>query len=163
MTHIQSHNYNITRVYLQVLLFALDGNEVVRLPPTYVRIKQLNTIITDAPLSIASLAANVNINKDSISSRTYYILYPLACNAFFYRVHNLYRAVTRARACVVRHSNVLECVSTMTRMSCSMHTCLLDGRCHGRRCRVSLEQLGALCGGCVCQRWDYYIYIYIMY
>ena len=27
----------------------------------------------------------------------------------------------------------------------------------------SLEQLGALCGGCVCQRWDYYIYICIMY
>ena len=33
----------------------------------------------------------------------------------------------------------------------------------GRRYRVSLEQLGALCGGCVCQRWDCYIYICIMY
>ena len=71
----------------------------------------------------------------------------------------IYRAVTRAHACVVRRSNVLECLSTMTRMSCSMHSGLLDGRCLGRRCRVSLEQLGALCGGCVCQRWDYYIYI----
>ena len=71
----------------------------------------------------------------------------------------IYRAVSRARACVVRRSNVLECVSTMTRMFCSMHTGLLDGRCIGRRCRVSLEQLGALCGVCVCQSWDYYIYI----
>ena len=77
----------------------------------------------------------------------------------------LYRAVTRARACVVRRSNVLECVglSTMTRMFCSMHAGLLDGRCLGRCCWVSLEQLGALCGGCVCQSWDYYVYICIMY
>ena len=57
--------------------------------------------------------------------------------------------MTRARACVVRRSNVLECVSTMTRMFRSMYAGLLDGRCLGRRCRVSLEQLGALCGGCV--------------
>ena len=75
----------------------------------------------------------------------------------------MYRAVTRARACVVRRSNVLECVSTMTRMFCYMHAGLLDGRCLGRHYRVSVEQLGALCGGCVCQRWDYYIYICIMY
>ena len=60
--------------------------------------------------------------------------------------------MTRARACV-EHSfkNVLECVSTMTRMFCSMHAGLLDGRCLGGY-RVSLEQLYALCGGCVCQR-----------
>ena len=51
------------------------------------RIKQLNTIITNASLSIAILADNVKINKDSISSRTYYILYPLACNDFFIAVH----------------------------------------------------------------------------
>ena len=30
----------------------------------------------------------------------------------------------------------------------------LSGRCLGRRCRVSLEQLGALCGGCACQTWE---------
>ena len=36
--------------------------------------------------------------------------------------------MTRARACVVRRSNVLECVSTMTRMFCSMHAGLLDDR-----------------------------------
>ena len=64
------------------------------------RIKQLNTIITDAPLSIAILADNVKINKDSISSRTYYILYPLACNDFFLSRY-IYRAVTRARACAL--------------------------------------------------------------
>ena len=56
----------------------------------------------------------------------------------------MYRAVTRARACVVRRSNVLECVSTMTRMFCYMHAGLLDGRCLGRHYRVSVEQLGAL-------------------
>ena len=50
--------------------------------------------------------------------------------------------MTRARACVVRRSNVLECVSTMTRMFCSMHAGLLDGRCLGRRYRVSLELVG---------------------
>ena len=37
--------------------------------------------------------------------------------------------MTRARACVVPRSNVLECVSTMTRMFCSKHAGLLDGRC----------------------------------
>ena len=55
----------------------------------------------------------------------------------------IYRAVTRACVCVVRRSNVFE-LSTMTRMFCSMHAGLLDGRCLGRRCRVSLKQLGAL-------------------
>ena len=108
------------------------------------------------------LQSTLNLIKISISSRTYYILYRLAFNDFFLSRY-IYRAVTRARACVVRRSNVLECVSTMTRMFCSMHAGLLDGRCLGRRYRVSLEQLGALCGGCVCQRWDYYIYICIMY
>ena len=34
---------------------------------------------------------------------------------------------------------------------CSVHAGLLDGRCLGRRCRVSLQYPGALCGGCVCQ------------
>ena len=76
----------------------------------------------------------------------------------FYRGTYNYRAVTRARACVVRRSNVL-----MTQMFCSMHAGLLDDRCLGRRYRVSLEQLGSLCGGCVCQRLDYYIYICFMY
>ena len=47
------------------------------------RIKQLNTIITDAPLSIAILADNVKISN---SSRTYYILYRLAFNDFFIAV-----------------------------------------------------------------------------
>ena len=32
---------------------------------------------------------------------------------------------------------------------CSMHAGLLGGRYLGRRCRVSLQQLGAFCGGCV--------------
>ena len=31
---------------------------------------------------------------------------------------------------------------------CSMHAGLLGGKCLGRRCRVSLQQLGAFCGGC---------------
>ena len=68
--------------------------------------------------------------------------------------------MTRARACVVRRSNVLECVSTMTRMFCSMHAGLLDGRCLGRSYRVSLEQLGALCGGCVCQVGLLHLHLY---
>ena len=68
--------------------------------------------------------------------------------------------MTRARACAVRRSNVLECVSTMTRMFCSMHAGLLGGRCLGRRCRVSLEQLAALSGSCVCQRSKKRIHLY---
>ena len=32
---------------------------------------------------------------------------------------------------------------------CSMHAGLLGGRYLGHRCRVSLQQLGAFCGGCV--------------
>ena len=32
---------------------------------------------------------------------------------------------------------------------CSIHAGLLGGRYLGRRCRVSLQQLGAFCGGCV--------------
>ena len=111
-------------------------------------------------MSIAILADNVKLIK--IQSVPELITYYIHLHVIFFIAY-IYRAVTRARACVVRRSNVLECVSTMTRMSCSMHAGLLDGRCLGRRCRVSLEQLGALCGGCVCQRWDYYIYICIMY
>ena len=33
---------------------------------------------------------------------------------------------------------------------CTMHAGLLGGRYLGRRCRVSVQQLGAFCGGCVC-------------
>ena len=89
------------------------------------RIKQLNTIITDAPLSIAILAVNVRFQLVP-ELITYYTDLHLM---IFFLSWYIYRAVTRARACVVRRSNVLECLSTMTRMFCSMHAGLLDGRC----------------------------------
>ena len=114
-------------------------------------------------MSIAILAHNVIFIVQLVPELiTYYIDLHLMIY-FYFLSWCIYRVVTRARACAVRRSNVSESVSMVTRMFCSMHAGLLGGRCLGRRCRVSLEQLGTLCGGCVCQRWGKKIYIYITF